>query len=89
MSNTKTADVKGRITLGPKYAGQTFIVLEVDDKLILDPAVTIPAREAWLYKNQKAKKSLERGLDQAKKSQFSKSPPDLSADHQMLGQIDD
>ncbi|HET6327815.1 MAG TPA: hypothetical protein VFG04_24235 [Planctomycetaceae bacterium] len=89
MSNTKTADAKGRITLGNKYAGQTFIVLEVNDEVILSPAVTIPAREAWLYKNEAAMESLQRGLDQAKKTQFSDSPPKLDADKRMIAKIDD
>jgi hypothetical protein len=89
MSNTKTADAKGRITLGNKYAGQTFIVLEVDDEVILSPAVTIPAREAWLYKNEAAMKSLRRGLDEAKKLRFSDSPPDLDADNDMLSKVDE
>jgi hypothetical protein len=76
MSTIKTADAKGRITLGKRYAGQTFVVLERDGEVILAPVVTIPAREAWLYKNQSAMKSLQRGLDQAKRLQFSDSPLD-------------
>jgi hypothetical protein len=35
---------------------------------------SIPAREAWLYKNRAAMKSLQRGLGQAKRLQFSDPP---------------
>jgi hypothetical protein len=86
---TKIADGKGRITLGNKYAGRTFIVQELDEKVVLDLAVTIPAREAWLYKNKAALASVRRGLEQAKNGEFSASPPDLDADEQLIAEIDD
>jgi hypothetical protein len=86
---TKTADGKGRITLGNKYAGRTFIVQEVDGKVVLNPAVTIPEREAWLYENPEALASVRRGLKQAQMGEFSESPPDLSADEKLIAEIDD
>ena len=48
----KQVDSKGRITLDKTYAGSTMILEQEDDgTLILRPAVTVPAREAWLWKN--------------------------------------
>jgi len=85
----KMADGKGRITLGNKDAGQTFIVQELDEKVILNRAVTIPASEAWLYKNKKALASVRRGLKQAEKRMFSETPPNLDADDQLIAEIDD
>jgi len=52
--------------------------------------VTIPASEAWLYKNKKALASVRRGLKQArKKRMFSETPPNLDADDQLIAEIDD
>jgi hypothetical protein len=34
-------------------------------RIILDPQISIPASEAWLYRNQKALQSVRRGLSQA------------------------
>jgi hypothetical protein len=34
-------------------------------RIILDPQVSIPASEAWLYRNKKALQSVRRGLSQA------------------------
>src|SRR5438270_12594203 len=33
-------------------------------RIILEPLVSIPASEAWLFRNKRALKSLARGLDQ-------------------------
>jgi hypothetical protein len=35
-----------------------------DDKIILEPMVEIPAREAWLYKNEKALNKVKTGLSE-------------------------
>ncbi len=37
----------------------------------------IPAHELWLYKNPKAYKSVQRGLDQVKKGKIKKLNKDL------------
>ena len=41
-------------------------------QIILDPQVTIPASEAWLFKNVEALASVRRGLDDAAHSRVSK-----------------
>ena len=87
---TKTADSKGRIALGSRFANRMVIVEELDDTEVrITLAQVIPEREAWLYKNPKALASVRRGLTQAKAGEFSKSPPDLHQDAQLAEQIDD
>ena len=87
---TKTADSKGRISLGKRFAGRTFIVEEMEDmELRLLPAKIIPEREAWLYANKEAEASVLRALAQAKAGRFSASPPDLDADQALVEEIED
>ncbi len=63
-------DSKGRITLGKLAENVSgFEVIEEEGRIILEPQVEIPAREAWLYKNPEALASLERGLKQAEKGE--------------------
>lgn len=86
---TKTADSKGRINFGKRFAHRTFIIQQIGEtELKLELARVIPEREAWLYQNPEAKESLLRGLRQAKDREFSKSPPDLTADQALVGEIE-
>jgi len=50
-----------------------------DDEVIVRLARVIPEREAWLYENLKALALVRRGLDQARKDNDAKNPPDLKA----------
>ncbi len=87
---TKTADSKGRIALGSRFANRTVIVEELDDSEIrITLAQVIPEKEAWLYKNPKSLDSLRRGLSEAKKRNFSASPPDLRHDAKTAERIND
>ena len=46
-----------------------------DGKIIIEPVVEIPAREAWLYQNEKAIESVRTGLSEKgtiKRSSFAK-----------------
>jgi hypothetical protein len=65
------ADSKGRILLGMRHAGERYIITE-DEKgrLILEKAVLMPEREVWLHKNPEAKKSVLKGLKQAKQKRL-------------------
>jgi len=60
-------DSKGRITLGAKTRGvSSYAVSEsADGTITLEPLVEIPAREAWLFKNEAALESVKRGSKQA------------------------
>lgn len=35
-----------------------------DDKIVLEPMVEVPVKEAWLYENEKALKKVKTGLSQ-------------------------
>jgi len=86
---TKQVDSKGRITLNKAYANSTMLVDEQDDgTLILRPALTVPAREAWLWKNKKALKLVLDGVAGAKKREFVKGP-DLAAAAKLAARIKD
>jgi hypothetical protein len=86
---TKTADSKGRISLGSRFANQTVIVEDVDaTEVRITLAEIIPQREIWLHKNPKAKASVLRGLEQAKTGKTAKSP-DFNADARLAEQLDD
>lgn len=78
---TKTVDKQGRLVLGPRFANQTVIIDESDPtRIVITPAVVVPAHEAWLYKNREASESVQRGMQQARAGKFSANPPDVDAD---------
>ena len=69
-------DDRGRVTLGreltegvSKY--DVYVNNETGD-VLLRPYKEIPAHEAWLYKNETAKKLVAEGLESAKAGKFSK-----------------
>ncbi|PWU21037.1 MAG: hypothetical protein C5B49_03190 [Bdellovibrio sp.] len=75
MGAPKYADDKGRLALGSEYANKEFLIIkEPNGDVILRPAVTIAANEAWLLKNAKALNLVTRGLDEAREGKFVKSP---------------
>jgi hypothetical protein len=87
---TKTADSKGRVSLGSRFANQTVIIEEVDStELRVTLAQVIPQREVWLHKNSTAKASVYRGLTQAKAGKVSKIVPDLKHDALLAEQLGD
>ncbi|MAX27760.1 MAG: hypothetical protein CMJ19_24970 [Phycisphaeraceae bacterium] len=72
---TKTADSKGRVTLGERFANRTVIIEDIDETEVrVTLARVIPEREAWLYENDKALTSVRRGLEQARAGQTVKGP---------------
>jgi hypothetical protein len=63
-------DAKKRVTLGKALAAFTedvrFDVYRTDSgQIVLDPQVSVPASEAWLYRNPKAIAAVRRGLQEA------------------------
>jgi len=85
---TKIVDGKGRVALGSRYIGRTVIVDDSDpERIIVTPAVVIPEREAWLYRNEKALSSVRRGLAEAQAGRFSKKSPDLDADAAIVAEL--
>ncbi len=45
---------------------------------ILDPQVTIPAHEAWLFQNPQAATAVKKGLADARAGKLAKAPEDFS-----------
>jgi hypothetical protein len=87
---TKTADSKGRVSLGSRFANQTVIVEEVDSTEVrVTLAEVVPKREVWLHKNPKAKAAVLRGLAQAGAGKTAKSPPDPNRDASLVERLDD
>jgi len=61
------SDSKHRVALKRvKRSGKRYRVFENSaGQLLLDPVVTIPASEAWLFENRAALASVRKGLKQA------------------------
>jgi hypothetical protein len=74
----KTIDEKGRLALGRDFAGRTVSVSEGDGGLVVTFCRVVPEREAWLWENEAAKASVDRGLRQARDEQLDQGP-DLAA----------
>ncbi len=54
----KTADSKGRISLGQRFANRIVIIEDLSDTEVkISMARVIPEREMWLYENPEARKN--------------------------------
>lgn len=72
------ADSKGRIPLGMRHAGERYIITEDEEgRVVLEKAVLMLQREVWLHKNIEAKKSVLKGLQQAKQMRLKRNIIDL------------
>ncbi len=74
-------DSKNRVALG-KVLGFPVssyrIYRNKMGQIILDPMVTIPAYEAWLFKNKEAMKLVQEGLEDIRKGRLVKAKEDFS-----------
>lgn len=70
------SDGRGRVTIGQDVIGDTQYRALVNEigQIILDPIVTVPVREFWLFKNQQALASVVRGVQQAQKGELKAFP---------------
>lgn len=85
---TKTADAKGRVTLGEPFANRTVIVEWLNDTEVrVKLARVIAESEAWLYENSEALSLVRRGLADAKARRVSKTPPNLRVDGKLADQL--
>ncbi len=76
----KTVDSKGRLTLGVEFAHMQFFIDRKEGNVIqIIPAETVPAREAWLFKDHDALASVLRGLEQVRSGEMAEAP-DIDAD---------
>lgn len=75
-------DSKNRVTLGrmggPVKVSSYRVYRNSLGQIILDPQATIPAHEAWLFKNDQAKGLVQKGLRDAKAKRFVKTHEDYS-----------
>jgi hypothetical protein len=79
---SKTADHKGRVTLGKEFADRLVIVKKIEDGVVeVTLAEAIPAREAWLHRDKKALATLLRALEETGRGEFAQ-PPDWQGDHE-------
>ncbi len=70
-----TLDTRKRVSLAkllPDYEVSSFRAYTDGDKIVLEPMAEIPAHELWLYKNPKALKAVEEGLQQSKEGNVRK-----------------
>lgn len=67
-------DSKKRVVLKRvKNPGKSYRVYQnASGQILLDPLVTIPASEAWLYKNKEALASVRQGLKEASEGKLVK-----------------
>ena len=76
------ADSKHRIALGKTLTFSKTNMYKVYQneygQIILDPQVTIPAHEAWLFKNKKVLEHVRTGLEDAKKGRVVPAKEDYS-----------
>ncbi len=74
-------DTKHRLTLG-KIVGNHVTSVRVyrngHGQLMLDPMVSVPAHEAWLFQNKRALARVQQGLDDAKHGRLVKAKEDYS-----------
>lgn len=73
-----TLDSQNRVTLGKLLSGissKLFDAKVVDGKIVLEPMEAVPEKEAWLYKNPKALKSVMKGLHDAQEGKIKKFDP--------------
>jgi len=78
VADSVKPDAKKRVVL-PKLPIEEGITYHIYSnrlgQIILDPQVTIPASEAWLFNNPEALASVRRGLSDAAKGKISKIDP--------------
>lgn len=86
----KTADSKGRISLGQRFANKPVIIEDLSDTEVkISMARVIPEREMWLYQNPEARELVFSALERLKRGEFAENPPDLDADEELASRLED
>ncbi len=86
----KTADSKGRISLGQRFANKPVIIEDLSDTEVkISMARVIPEREMWLYENPEARELVFSALERLKRGEFAENPPDLDADEELASRLED
>ena len=74
-------DSKHRVALGksiPREVTSFKIYRNAHGQVILDPMVSIPAHETWLFKDKRASQMVRQGLEDAKRGRLVKPKEDFS-----------
>lgn len=74
-------DAKHRVALGrtmPRQVRSVRVYQNAHGQVILDPMVSLPAHEAWLFKNTRASDLVQQGLEDARKGRLEKPKEDFS-----------
>ncbi len=74
-------DSKRRVALGKSIPGEVTsfkVYRNAHGQVILDPMVSIPAHETWLFKNKRASEMVRQGLEEAKRGRLVKPNEDFS-----------
>ena len=74
-------DAKHRVGLGRLISNQVTsckVYRNAHGQIVLDPLVSIPAHEAWLFKNKTAARLVRQGLEDAKQGRLVKVKEDFS-----------
>jgi hypothetical protein len=70
IKNDVHTDARGRLTLGAVAKEKKYKVFVNDmGQILLDPVVSIPERELWLWQNAEALDSVKCGLKQSAEGQ--------------------
>ena len=86
---TKTADDKGRVVLGGRFANRVVIIKRLSDtEVVVKLARVIPESEAWLYENAEALAAVRKGLAQARAGELTQGP-DVEADATFGTELED
>lgn len=74
-------DAKRRVALGKVLSEQVTsirVYRNAHGQIILDPMVSIPANETWLFENKRAATLVQRGLEDAKHGRLLKAKEDYA-----------
>jgi hypothetical protein len=84
----KTVDSKGRLNLGSEFAGRTVELERTEGALIVKLCRVVPDREAWLWENEAAYRTVTAGLRDARDGNVG-AGPDLAAAFGFADEIPD
>lgn len=74
-------DAKHRVALGKILSGPVAsfrVYRNAHGQIMLDPMVSVPAHEVWLFKNKRASQLVQRGWEDAKQGRLVKAKEDYS-----------
>lgn len=71
IKNSSVADKRGRLTIGTVAKQKNYrVAINSLGQILLDPIVSVPQRESWLWQNQAASQSLKQGLIEASENKI-------------------